>query len=460
MSRKPLRTAIIVVVTLLDAVSSLPALAAQESPGCVDALAFGDAASERSHNVTTDHSEIIAGGLGEPARRLLPLTPGEWQGGHAAFTLKVDTDKLNYVTARFWGSDTNANHLILFCEGKQIGYRHLGDIDILDFGDDSGEPACNGRFFYSTTLLPLNLTRGRTNLDFEIRSTGPVWAYASNFAQYQKPMTSPTRGLYKIYTHTDGCFIPSTEDKQGEAPAHPPVRTAPGEEVLAGLKTRVNGQVNNLLNAAGALNEMQMQFLARAYFVKWTPAYQNPKVTGQVVKGLDALFAAYRQNPELAHNDPITPNPGWVEFGPAGDAIRLLDGALKPFLDGQIDDNGTSVARRAAWSEFLQAGRDWHRRHRRLYSNQTMITDLNIYLCNRGLEVVDPGHAFPEAQSRRYLYEALAWSRGATAIRATRQRRRPAAGVGAWAAITGNSPPEDSPANLATSAITEKCWTG
>ena len=38
---------------------------------------------------------------------------------------------------------------------------------------------------------------------------------------------------------------------------------------------------------------------------------------------------------------------------------------------------------------MLVAGRDWHRKHRRLYTNQTMITDMNIYLSNRGLEVVD-----------------------------------------------------------------------
>jgi hypothetical protein len=402
------QTAIIAAVIAGAACSSWPNSAAEDSSGIVDALAFGDAASEQGHGTVADRSEAIAGGLGESARRLLPLTREDWQGGHVAFTLKVDPDKLNYVTARFWGSDTNANRLILFCEGKQIGYRHLGDIDLLDFGDDSGEPGCNGRFFYNTTPLPLTLTRGKTNLSFEIRSTGPVWAYGSTFAQYQKPMTTPTRGTYRIYTHTGGYFIPPADEKQGEAPVNPPVRAAPGPEVLDKLKTRVNGQVNNLLKSGSALNEMQMQFLARAYFVKWTPAFQNPQVVEQVAHGLDALFAACRKNPELAHNDPSTPNPGWFEFGPAGDAIRLLDSALKPFLDGQIDDNGKNISRRAAWSEFLQAARDWHRRHRRLYSNQTMITDMNIYLSNRGLEVVDPDHALSEAQSRRYLYEAVA----------------------------------------------------
>ncbi len=139
-----------------------------------------------------------------------------------------------------------------------------------------------------------------------------------------------------------------------------------------------------------------------------TPAFRNEKVAGQVVNGLDALFAAYRANPELAHNDPSTPNPGWFEFGPAGDAIRLLAEPLGPLLDGQIASGGGMISRRAAYSEMLRTARDWHRRHRRLYSNQTMINDLyGIYLCNRGLEVVDPKNALPESQARRYLYESV-----------------------------------------------------
>jgi hypothetical protein len=56
---------------------------------------------------------------------------------------------------------------------------------------------------------------------------------------------------------------------------------------------------------------------------------------------------------------------------------------------------------------LLVAGRDWHRQHRRLYTNQTMITDMSIYLSNRGLEVVDPAQALSEPAARRYLYEAV-----------------------------------------------------
>jgi hypothetical protein len=379
---------------------------AREASPIIDSVTFGDTNSESAHNTSAKNSEIISGLLSQPARRLLPLEPRSWEGGRVAFTLRVDPEKQNYATIRLSGSDITANDLILFCDGKQVGYRHLGDIDLLDIGGERA--AFPGRFFYNTTPLPLAMTQGKTNLHFEIRSSGPTWGYGNTFEQFQKPLVEPTRGIYRLYTHTDGCFIPPADEKQGEAPKNLPVRKSPGPEVMDKLKTRVDSEVSSLLKSTRPLDEMQMEFLARAYYVKWTTAYQNPKVIEQVVKGIDSLYAAWRENPELAHNDRVTPNPGWFEFGPAGHAVSLLGERLKPFLDEQINDGTDKISRRAAWSKLLVAGRDWHRHHRRLYTNQTMITDMNIYFSNRGLEVVDPANALSETEVRRYLYEAVA----------------------------------------------------
>jgi hypothetical protein len=371
----------------------------------LDSIIFGDAASERAHALAETNSQIVAGGLGEPARILSPLRFGAWEGGRLAFTLNVDPNQQDYATVWLWGSDATEDQLVLFCEGKQVGYRHLGDIDILDIG--GGEAPFPGRFIYETTPLPLEMTRGRTNLNFEIRSYGSTWAYGNSFARFQRPMAAPTRGIYELYTHTNSFFAPPAGEKQGVVPQNPPARKEPGPEVLDKLKARVNGEANHLLKSARPLDEMQMQFLARASFVKGTPAFHNPKVVAQVLKGLDALFAAWRANPALAHDDRATPNPGWFEFGPAGDAIRLLGEQLKPFLDKPIPDRTQQISRGEAYSEMLRAGRDWHQHHRRLYTNQTMITDMNIYLSNRGLEVVDPAIAMPETEVRRYLYEVV-----------------------------------------------------
>jgi hypothetical protein len=388
------------------ALAGLPPRLAAASPAFVDTIIFGDAASETNHAFTGTHSEIISGGLGEPARILLPQADPAWEGGRLEFTLKVDPTNQNYATVRLWGSDATQNQLVLFCEGKQIGCRHLGDIEILDIGGEGA--AFPGRFIYNTSPLPLATTRDRTNLDFEIRSYGPTWGYTSEFAQFQKPLAGPTRGLYQFYTHTNGCFVPPAAEKQGDAPANPPVRTGPGAEVLDQLKTRVNGEVKKQLASKTPLNQPQMQFLAKAYFVKWTSAFQNPQAVAQVLKSLDATFVAYRNNPKLAEADPATYNPDWFGLGMAGDALQLLAEPLQPFLGASIADGDKTISRRAAYSEMFVASRDWHRQHRRLYTNQTMINDLyGIYLCNRAVEVVDPAHALSESAVRRYLYESI-----------------------------------------------------
>lgn len=50
-------------------------------PACVDFVTLGDVASERAHDLESKLSEVIEGGLGEPARRLLPYDPPETDGG-------------------------------------------------------------------------------------------------------------------------------------------------------------------------------------------------------------------------------------------------------------------------------------------------------------------------------------------------------------------------------------------
>jgi len=374
----------------------------------LDTLIFGSSASEKSHALIADNSEIITGGLGEPARRLLPPSIETWEGGSVSFTLKVDPALPTYITGRFWGDDTSPDLLILRCEGKQIGYRHLGDIDVLDFGSDSGSPALNGRFYYTTSPLPLEMTRGKRELHFEIHSTGRIWGYGTTFEQYQKPMKDPTRGLYRVYTHTTGCFTPPADEKQGLAITDPPVRSEPGSEILDRLESRVNHEVDGILKSNKPLGQMQMIFLAQAYHVKWTAAYHNPKVVEQIATAADAFAAAFRRNPELAQSDSGMYNAGWFGLGPAGEAVHLLAEPLQPTLDQEIDDGaGGKIQRRAAWADMFVASRDWHRQNRRLYTNQSMITDLNIQRANRGVAAVDPKRALPEAVTLHYLYESI-----------------------------------------------------
>jgi hypothetical protein len=79
-----------------------------------DRITFGDADSERRHDLLAEQSEVVTGGLGLPARRLLPLEPQTWEGGRLKFVMRVDPEKPNYATVRLWGSDASADRLILF----------------------------------------------------------------------------------------------------------------------------------------------------------------------------------------------------------------------------------------------------------------------------------------------------------------------------------------------------------
>jgi hypothetical protein len=378
------------------------------APPPIDCIIFGNPANEQNHHLSADHSDVVVGGLGESARRLLPLEPNDWQGGAVSFAMRVDPVKPNYFTIRLWGSDRTSDRLILFCQGKQVGYRYLGDVDILD--DANGSPGFAGRFFYTTTPLPVEMTRGKTEVHLEIQSNGRMWGYGTTWEQYQRAMTEPSRGVYSVYTHTDGCFVPPLAEKQGPAITAPPVRKEPGNEVLDQLKTRVANEISRTMATRTPLNQMRIQFLAKAYHLNWSPAYHNEAVVQLVIAGADDYYAQFKQNAHLAEADAINEvyNAGWLGLGPLGDAVRLLRKPLQASLDQTIDDgNGKRIARRKAWSAILQASRDWHLQNRRQYTNQTMINDLFAYVANRGVAAVDPAHALSEKKIRHYLYESI-----------------------------------------------------
>jgi hypothetical protein len=378
------------------------------SSDILDWMILGDEASESGHELQADRSEVLSGLLGEKARRLLSGGAQPWQGGTLKFSLKVNPEAQNYFTIRLTGDEVSHNQLTLHLDGRQIGYRHLGDIEALDVGTDA--PAYPGRFMYRTNPLPLSLTKGRQEVSLEIRATGPIWGYGTKFEQYQKPMVEPTRGIYRVYSHTDGCFTPPSDEKQGTSPEKPGSRPSPGPEVMEALKARVNGQIDGLLkDPKRPANQMQTLFLTKATFENWTRAHDRPEALEKIQVSLDALYQAYVKNPKLAEAEPSTYNPDWFGLGPSGWVLDLLAPKLSPAFDEMIDNGmGAQVKRRDAYRDMLVACRDWHREHRRLYTNQTMINDLyGIYLANRGVAAVSPADALPEDRALRYLYESV-----------------------------------------------------
>ncbi|HEY5569912.1 MAG TPA: hypothetical protein VIK42_00380 [Bacteroidales bacterium] len=360
-----------------------------------DEIQFGNPKSEKRHNLESKRTEYYSGGLGETALRFLPLENVSWEGGTAAFTMKVDSEKQNYFTVRCFGSEIDNNFVLLFIQGKQIGYRHLGDIDYLSMGN--GEAPCSGRFYYLTLPLPLSETRGKKEVSLEMRSYGPIWGYGETFDKYQKNMETPTIGFYKGYTHTESYLTPAPEEKQGEVPAVRK-REKPGKEVLSHLKERVNNSLSQIMDKELLTSQQEMWFLADAFSVKWTVAYKNRRAVELLEAGIDDYYKRYLQNPTLIYTDGSVYNSEWLLDGPIARVIRMMWNEFEPRLTPE---------RRAAWAKLMEEGLAYSTTHRREYTNQSMIIDLFMYDINIALTLLDSTKALPESQTLRYLHESV-----------------------------------------------------
>jgi hypothetical protein len=388
-----------------SALLGIMAPAAQAATPLIDRIVFGDAASEARHAVDTKASERVVGGLGVSARRLPPAGADARFSGDLTFKLAVDPAIQNYASIRLWGGDANDNKLTLFCDGRQIGYRHLGDIEILDIGTQA--PPFAGRFTYRTFPLPLTLTKGREQLDCAIRASGPFAVYSNRFEVFQKPMIQPSRPIYELYVHADP-FL-ATDEPAGQAPAATGARPFAGAEVLDALKARVDTAIERKLAQPGPVQVLEAQFLARAYGLSWSKAYKNPAVVRKIIQSGDAYFARYQADPKSVYVDASRTNPDWEVLGPFGKALKLMAADVAPQLDATLEaEGGARISRRDAYAEMLDFGLRYALTHRRLYTNQSMIVDLQgIYFSNEGLRAIGSAKARPEPQMRRYLYEAM-----------------------------------------------------
>ncbi len=378
---------------------------ADQPTAVVDDILFGDGLSEQNHGLKAEESETFRGGLDQPARKLLPGGSHPWEGGTLEWKMKIDPAAQNYVTVKLWGSDQGqaSGRLVLFANGLQVGYRNQEDYDILNQCEE--EPLAPGRFVYVTLPLPPKLTLGKTSLDLKIVSLGPIWYYGSTFEQEQKALAQPTRGIYSAYTHIAPRFAPAASEKQGEMPAAG-MRSTPGKEVISESEDIVKDRLTKLLAAKTSPRDMralyaELLLLGEAYNTRWTPAYQNPKVIDQIVRDGDAMaedFASERKDVEASSS--------WPGAGPLGRAIMRTWPAVGNRLDVQVNMGSTEMPRKEAWANTLQQSVDYWRTHRRAYTNQSMIVDMNIYTANRALELIDPRRALPEARAMQYLYQA------------------------------------------------------
>ncbi len=426
----PIRSVCLAVLALVSAVSAEAAT--------VDTVIFGDGNSETAHSFTAVKTETTSSAsLGQPAQRCLPLDTVGVNGGDMTFTMAVDPVRRNYFSVKLWGGDdTNIamGRLYLYVPvdgvNYQVGYRHEGDYMPLSVaGDMSPLP---GRFFYSTTLLPLSMTKGKTNLTVKVVSTGWLYGLGSggwvgDGGNYQNSMTTNSRWIYRAYTHNDP-FLEVSGETQGSAPTSTNRATA-GEETLASggaFFNGVNNRINNRLNTAiaytyttntntgvvtTAVNNFttsDVAFLAHSHAITNLAGYANTNVINKVVALLDAFATEFYSNPSASVYG--GGNEGWGgRYGCLGQAIFYLSNNLTSSVLDATNNYaaGGTVARRAAWGDMLHASREYGRKSsRRTLSNQTILANHNIYGANKGLIILNDSRKFSEDIAQRYIKEA------------------------------------------------------
>ncbi len=373
----------------------------------IDLIDFGNSTSEQSHKFRDEGgSQIVPGEFNLSARQIQPPKETSWTGNSLYFTIKVDPKAVNYLTFKFWGEDTNPNVLSLYLDKKLFGYRHLGDYPCLHFGTDT--PICRGKFYYITTVLPEQLTQGKSELEFEVRLTGRLSTYSSKFEQFQQNIDGASIPIYEAYTHLDPAYVPQSSQTEHREYS-PGKRQTPGAEVLDKVKERINHELTSRLPENRYLTQQDAEFLAKGFVIPWTSVYKNPTVVSRIVKSIDDYCIKWFENPELAWKDPRQYNDEWFGVAPLCEAISLVN---SPELQKRLDESisladNSQISRRKTWADLIQTSLKWELQHRRWYTNQSMIIDWTIYRLNKGLTIVDKSRALPEEQSHRFLRESI-----------------------------------------------------
>ncbi|MFI6549319.1 Tat pathway signal protein [Streptomyces prunicolor] len=342
-----------------------PSYAAGTSGGPLDALVLGDPHSETAHTLTVTHSDVVTGGLDQPARVLNPSEDGGFWGGTLAATMACCPKGATYVTIKLWGSESGEDlgRLQLFAEGKQVGHYHLGAVDPLDIA--AAEPRTPGRFYFHTLPLPTELTAGKHSVSLEVRAMGQIANYAQTADDYFKDMTGPSRTVYRLYTHDQPYFDPADGDVTGTLPTLT-TRPAPGSEVVDTVNARVVAQAAaEASRTSPQLDLWYLEFLARAYAMPSTAAYRNSAVPGQITSSLDAIYWKYLSDATVMTDS----SQQWMGLGRAGLVLLMLADDLEPLLDepvigspGSISnagfEYGTSGWKPVTWAGSGTASRD------------------------------------------------------------------------------------------------------
>ncbi|WP_217574370.1 Tat pathway signal protein [Streptomyces sp. GbtcB7] len=393
----------------------------------IDTLDFGDTSSEKAHSLRSEASRVTDGALGDSARVASPLSPAQIHGGDLRFVMKVDPVRQNYLTVKFWGSDSSTLKTVAYINSEQIGYRRYGDYSVVDDGSAAPLP---GRFYYSTILLPLAHTQGQSRVEIMLRS------YDSG---YTNPVKVDSRGYYKAYTHTTAALDLSSER---QADYTPPTTTATDvsearkqELLTAYTKTQqeLHDKYAAKVDAGQKLSIVRYQDELRFYSMSLLQSWSPTQNTAQRKQALKRILWTVDQHVKDYYGNTMLIGKGghqsdWGGFyGALGEALYIVEtllldntlmgkAAFNAFLDesfpidttdGEHSLDGSGLSRRDAWERCLKANFDFARSRLSYIYNQIMYTYEGAWEAHEGLRIIDSQHYEGKKRSHAILLEAL-----------------------------------------------------
>ncbi|WP_405930245.1 Tat pathway signal protein [Streptomyces sp. NBC_00827] len=395
--------------------------------GLLDRLVLGDEDSEAGHGFTSDGSEVVTGGNKVRARVAVPLDPIGVRLGELRFTMKTDPQAQNYLTVKLWGSDPGSYNTLAYLNGEQIGYRRTFDYGPVALGLAKPVPE---RFYYSTVMLPLEMTTGRDQVEITFR------AYEGS---YTGKATQKSRGYYSVYTHTAAQLDVSAED----LPSYAPPAGTPDDINDAAKQALIDGfrasQVTLFNNHSATMDSSDsakfsivryvddLRFYANVLTTDWCPARtaeEKKKALLRLFRSIDNHVKDYYGNTRLLLRGGHQGDWGGY-YGALGEALYIVENvisdadiygteAFTALLDEEfttgtpegetslkdVDFDGGTLTRRAAWGRCLKANFDFARARLSYIYNQVLFTYEGAWEAHEGLRVI--GSEFYEGRKRSH----------------------------------------------------------
>ncbi|ASA23490.1 putative Ig domain-containing protein [Paenibacillus donghaensis] len=396
-----------------------------QDDGYLDKIIFGNPDSESVHNYTGESTRVVSGFLGESARVSEPLDPVEWQSGDLTFNMKVDPYLRNYLSVKFAGAEASSGNSIIEINGERVGFISHGDYQAINKGW-----TLRDRFFYVTTMLPLESTYGKDVVEITIKT------------QSTSNITTSSRGYYNAYTHNQAYFSVEGET-QGEKLSKIPSEILAADISEADKEAIINQYTTDQINKFNDLSAKidnsptakvsivkyvdELRFYSMALLADWTPAQtpqQKKAALERIFKVIDNHTKDYYGNTKNVLRGGHQGDWGGY-YGALGEALYIVENLIKddeiygqqafdefldePFVTGTIegvtslagvDWNGGELTRREAWERVLKANFDFSRSRLSYIYNQVLYTYEGAWKSHEGLRMV--GSSFYEGKERSH----------------------------------------------------------